>query len=60
MVIVVEAVNASLGADKALPLSSVGLILGIDRLLDMCRTVVNVWGDAVGAKIISRIAPDDA
>ncbi len=60
MVIVVEAVNASLGVDKALPLSSVGLILGIDRLLDMCRTVVNVWGDAVGAKIISRIAPDSA
>jgi Na+/H+-dicarboxylate symporter len=58
MVIVVEAVNASLG-DKHLPLSAVGLILGIDRLLDMCRTVVNVWGDAVGAKIISRLAPDE-
>ncbi|MCA9264800.1 MAG: dicarboxylate/amino acid:cation symporter, partial [Planctomycetales bacterium] len=59
MVIVVEAVNASLGGDKQLPISAVGIILGIDRLLDMCRTVVNVWGDAVGAKIISRIAPDD-
>ncbi len=59
MVIVVEAVNASLGGEKVLPLSAVGLILGIDRLLDMCRTVVNVWGDAVGAKIITRIAPDD-
>jgi Na+/H+-dicarboxylate symporter len=31
----------------------------VDRILDMCRTAVNVWGDAVGAKIISRIAPDD-
>ena len=38
----------------------VGIILGIDRLLDMFRTVVNVWGDAVGAKIITRIAPDVA
>ncbi len=58
MVIVVEAVNASLGGDKTLPLAAVGIILGIDRLLDMCRTVVNVWGDAVGAKIITRLAPD--
>ncbi len=58
MVIVVEAVNGSLGGDKTLPLSAVGIILGIDRLLDMCRTVVNVWGDAVGAKIITRFAPD--
>ncbi len=58
MVIVVEAVNRSLDGPE-LPLSSVGIVLGIDRLLDMLRTVVNVWGDAVGAKIISRIAPDD-
>lgn len=60
MVIVVEAVNASLGPSvPALPLAAVGIILGIDRLLDMCRTVVNVWGDAVGARILSRYAPDD-
>ena len=59
MVIVVEAVNDSLGGSKMLPLAAVGIILGIDRPLDMCRTVVNVWGDAVGAKVITRIAPDD-
>lgn len=58
MVIVIEAVNSSLGGQSTLPLAAVGLILGIDRLLDMCRTTVNVWGDAVGARIISRIAPD--
>ena len=58
MVIVVEAVNDSLGGEPRLDLSAVGIIWGIDRLLDMCRTVVNVWGDAVGAKIITRIAPD--
>ena len=34
------------------------MILGVDRIVDMCRTTVNVWGDAVGAKIITRIAPD--
>lgn len=58
MVIVVESVNSALGGDKQLPIAAIGLILGIDRLLDMWRTVVNVWGDAVGAKIITRIAPD--
>lgn len=60
MVIVVQAVNHSLGLPEAqqLPLASVGIILGIDRILDMCRTTVNVWGDSVGAKIITRIAPD--
>lgn len=54
MVIVVQAVNQSLGlsGDNALPLAAVGIILGIDRLLDMCRTTVNVWGDAVGAKVV--------
>jgi Na+/H+-dicarboxylate symporter len=60
MVIVVEAVNHSLGSDKQLPIAAIGVILGIDRLLDMCRTVVNVWGDAVGAKLISRYAPDES
>ena len=59
MVIVVQAVNSSLGSGtEHLPLAAVGVILGVDRILDMCRTTVNVWGDAVGAKIITRIAPD--
>ena len=59
MVIVLEAVNASLGGEKFVPISAVGIIWGIDRLLDMVRTVVNVWGDAVGARIMTRLAPDD-
>lgn len=37
-----------------LPLEGIGILVGIDRLLDMCRTTVNVWGDAVGARIIAR------
>lgn len=60
MVIVIEAVNGSLGLSGAerLPLSAVGIVLGVDRILDMCRTAVNVWGDAVGAKILSRLVSD--
>ena len=60
MVIVITAVNTALGDPaKALPLAAVGLILGVDRILDMCRTTVNVWGDSVGARIITRLAPDE-
>lgn len=35
------------------------LILGIDRLLDMCRTVVNVTGDLVAAVYVQRLASSD-
>lgn len=60
MVIVVEAVNGSLGEGvPTLPLAAVGIILGVDRILDMCRTTVNVWGDSVGAKIITPLVPDE-
>ncbi|MDG2055165.1 MAG: dicarboxylate/amino acid:cation symporter [Phycisphaerales bacterium] len=61
MVVVISAVNTSLaptGVDP-LPIAAIGIILGVDRILDMCRTTVNVWGDATGAKIISRLAPDE-
>ena len=61
MVIVVAAVNTSLAGRgiQPLPLEAIGVIIGVDRILDMCRTTVNVWGDAVGARLISRLAPDD-
>lgn len=36
-----------------IPEEGIALILGIDRLLDMCRTVTNVTGDAAGAVIIA-------
>lgn len=58
MVIVVQAVNGVLPEDQHLPLTAIGLLWSIDRIVDMCRTTVNVWGDAVGCKIITRIAPD--
>jgi Na+/H+-dicarboxylate symporter len=38
-----------------LPLDAVGLILAVDRILDMCRTSVNVWSDAVATAVVSRL-----
>ncbi|MCB0272759.1 MAG: dicarboxylate/amino acid:cation symporter [Bdellovibrionales bacterium] len=35
------------------PAAGIGLILGVDRILDMCRTVTNVTGDAVVATIVA-------
>ena len=37
-----------------LPLEGIGLILAVDRVLDMCRTTVNVWGDTCAAVIIAK------
>jgi len=37
-----------------LPLEGVGLILAVDRILDMFRTAVNVWSDSCGAVVIAR------
>jgi len=47
LVIVLKAVN--------LPLEGIGMILAVDRLLDMVRTSVNVWGDACGAVVIAHL-----
>lgn len=35
------------------PAEGIGLILGVDRFLDMCRTTLNVAGDLVIAKLIT-------
>ncbi len=37
-----------------LPLEGIGLILAVDRILDMFRTSVNVWSDSCGAVIIAK------
>jgi Na+/H+-dicarboxylate symporter len=37
-----------------LPTEGIGIILGIDRILDMVRTAVNVTGDAVVTVIVGR------
>jgi Na+/H+-dicarboxylate symporter len=47
MVIVLRSVN--------LPMEGVGMIWAVDRILDMFRTAVNVWGDSCGTAIIARL-----
>jgi DAACS family dicarboxylate/amino acid:cation (Na+ or H+) symporter len=41
------------------PAEGIGLILGVDRFLDMCRTVLNVTGDLVLATVVSRGEKDE-
>ncbi len=45
LIIILKAVN--------IPEEGISLILGVDRILDMCRTVPNITGDALVAVIIS-------
>ena len=74
LLIVVTTVGASIGAPSApgvgivilsLVLTSVGippvgiaLIIGVDRILDMSRTAINVCGDIVATTIINRWVDD--
>lgn len=37
-----------------IPPEGLGLILGVDRFLDMCRTTVNVGGDLVASVVVAR------
>ena len=37
-----------------LPLEGIGLILTVDRILDMFRTSLNVYGDTCGAVVIAK------
>jgi DAACS family dicarboxylate/amino acid:cation (Na+ or H+) symporter len=39
------------------PVEGIGLILGVDRFLDMCRTTLNVTGDLAAAVVVSRGEP---
>ncbi len=41
-------------AAVGLPLEGIGLILAVDRILDMMRTAVNVFSDSCGAVVIAR------
>ncbi len=55
LVIILEAVGV--------PAAGIALILGVDRILDMCRTVTNVTGDATVATIVAasenQLGPPD-
>lgn len=37
-----------------LPLEGIGLVLAVDRILDMFRTAVNVYGDTCAAAVIAK------
>ena len=50
MAIVLQAVG--------LPLEAQGVIIAVDRVLDMCRTSVNVWSDSCGCVVVEAGATD--
>ena len=43
-----------LGLFPEIPIEGIGLVFAVDRILDMCRTTVNVTGDATVATIVAR------
>jgi len=71
MVVLITAMAASVGAagipsagivtmvmvfqSVGLPLEPLGAIYAVDRVLDMCRTVVNVMGDTAGAVVLTQL-----
>lgn len=42
-----------------LPIEGVGLILAVDRVLDMFRTAVNIFSDSCGAVIVARLEGEE-
>jgi Na+/H+-dicarboxylate symporter len=70
LIVIITALLASIGAAAipmaglvmitviltavGLPLEGVGLILAVDRILDMFRTATNVWSDSCGAVVIAK------
>jgi Na+/H+-dicarboxylate symporter len=51
-IVILSTILTSIGV----PPSGIAIILGVDRLLDMCRTVANVAGDMVASQFVSRYA----
>lgn len=47
-ILILAVVFTSIG----LPVGAIGIILAVDRILDMFRTGVNVWGDLLTAKVV--------
>jgi Na+/H+-dicarboxylate symporter len=43
-----------------LPLEGIGLVLAVDRILDMFRTTVNVFGDCVGTIVVDSFSKSDS
>ena len=55
LAIVINAVG--LPMDKAMPI--IGMIYAVDRIIDMCRTMVNVEGDCVCCVIMEQMEEQD-
>jgi len=51
-IIVLATILSSIGV----PPEGIGIILGVDRILDMCRTTLNVTGDLVATTVMDRLA----
>lgn len=49
-IVILSMVLASVG----IPAAGIALIMGVDRILDMTRTAINVCGDLVAAKLMDR------
>ncbi len=41
-----------------IPLEAIALVAGVDRIMDMARTTINVLGDATGALFVSKLEND--
>ena len=41
-----------------IPLEAIALVAGVDRIMDMARTTINVLGDATGALFVSKLESD--
>ena len=52
-------VLATILSSVGIPSAGVAIVLGVDRLLDMCRTAVNVTGDLVACVTVDRMAAAD-
>ena len=50
---------ATIVAGIGVPPAGIALIIGVDRILDMCRTAVNVTGDLTACVVMDRWLPDD-
>jgi proton glutamate symport protein len=46
-------------AAVGLPVEALGVLFVFDRILDMCRTSVNVFGDSCGAVIVARLQGEE-
>ena len=53
-------VVALICAMVGVPLEGIGLILGVGRLLDMCRTALNITGDLAASVVVFRGESDGA